>query len=179
MRRGAHCCLAGALAFALSSCGGGDSSGGGGGTPAPTATPTPTPTSGGRLFVDPLQRSLTVGDVQRVIAQAVGEAQSRGLPATIAVVDRVGNVLGVFAMTGSPANTRISRRTIAGRAAAGEEVGLQGVEVPTAAAAIAKAVTGAYLSSSGNAFSTRTASQIVQEHFPPAPTTVGLESGPL
>ena len=82
-------------------------------------------------------------------------------------------------MTGSPANTRISRRTIAGRAAAGEEVGLQGVEVPTAAAAIAKAVTGAYLSSSGNAFSTRTASQIVQEHFPPAPTTVGLESGPL
>ena len=179
MRRGAHSCLAGALAFALISCGGGDSSGGGGGTPAPTATPTPTPTSGGRLFVDPLQRSLTVGDVQRVIAQAVGEAQSRSLPATIAVVDRVGNVLGVFAMTGSPANTRISRRTIAGRAAAGEEVGLQGVEVPTAAAAIAKAVTGAYLSSSGNAFSTRTASQIVQEHFPPAPTTVGLESGPL
>src|SRR3546814_19199565 len=44
---------------------------------------------------------------------------------------------------------------------------------------IAKAVTGAYLSSGGNAFSTRTASQIVQEHFPPAPTTVGLESGPL
>src|SRR3546814_3856870 len=35
------------------------------------------------------------------------------------------------------------------------------------------------LSSGGNAFSTRTASQIVQEHFPPAPTTVGLESGPL
>ena len=48
-------------------------------------------------------------------------------------------------MTGSPANTRISRRTIAGRAAAGEEVGLQGVEVPTAAAAIAKAVTGMLL----------------------------------
>src|SRR3546814_8498326 len=38
---------------------------------------------------------------------------------------------------------------------------------------------GAYLSSGGNAFSTRTASQIVQEHFPPAPTTAGLESGPL
>src|SRR3546814_9015992 len=38
---------------------------------------------------------------------------------------------------------------------------------------------GAYLSSGGNAFSTRTASMIVQEHFPPAPTTAGLESGPL
>ena len=35
------------------------------------------------------------------------------------------------------------------------------------AAAIAKAVTGAYLSSEGNAFSTRVASQIVQEHFNP------------
>ena len=45
--------------------------------------------------------------------------------------------------------------------------------------AIAKALTGAYLSSGGNAFSTRTASQIVQQHFPPAPSTVGLESGPL
>ena len=32
-------------------------------------------------------------------------------------------------------------------------------------AAIAKAVTGSYLSSGGNAFTTRTASQIVQEHF--------------
>ncbi|MEL6876071.1 MAG: heme-binding protein, partial [Pseudomonadota bacterium] len=57
--------------------------------------------------------------------------------------------------------------------------GLQGAMFPATIAAISKAVTGAYLSSSGNAFSTRTASQIVQEHFPPAPTAVGLESGPL
>ncbi|MBO6766828.1 MAG: heme-binding protein [Erythrobacter sp.] len=178
MRRGAHACLAGVLALALVSCGGGGSPGDGA-TPTPAASPAPTPTTGGRLFADPAQRSLTVGDVQSIIAQAVGEAQTRGLPATIAVVDRVGNVLGVFAMTGSPANTRISRRTIAGLAAAGSEVGLQGVQVPTAAAAIAKAITGAYLSSSGNAFSTRTASQIVQEHFPPAASTAGLESGPL
>src|SRR4029450_1606452 len=35
------------------------------------------------------------------------------------------------------------------------------------AAAIPKAITGAYLSSEGNAFSSRTASQIVQEHFNP------------
>jgi uncharacterized protein GlcG (DUF336 family) len=58
-------------------------------------------------------------------------------------------------------------------------VDLQGVVAPAAAAAIAKAVTGAYLSSGGNAFSSRTASMIVQQHFPPAPSTVGLESGPL
>ncbi|HEY0131361.1 MAG TPA: heme-binding protein, partial [Allosphingosinicella sp.] len=57
---------------------------------------------------------------------------------------------------------------------------LQGIDVQGAVAgAIAKAVTGAYLSSAGNAFSTRTASMIVQEHFPPSAVTPGLESGPL
>src|SRR3546814_1203890 len=57
---------------------------------------------------------------------------------------------------------------------------LQGVDLPAAVVgAIAKAITGAYLSSGGNAFSTRTASMIVQEHFPPSAATRGLESGPL
>ena len=58
---------------------------------------------------------------------------------------------------------------------------LQGRVVPggAVAGAIAKAITGAYLSSSGNAFSTRTASMIVQEHFPPSAAARGLESGPL
>ena len=51
--------------------------------------------------------------------------------------------------------------------------------MPAPAAALAKALTGAYLSSGGNAFSSRTASMIVQQHFPPSPSTVGLESGPL
>ncbi|HTH28664.1 MAG TPA: heme-binding protein, partial [Sphingobium sp.] len=51
--------------------------------------------------------------------------------------------------------------------------------IPAAGGAIAKAITGAYLSSGGNAFSTRTASMIVQPHFPPSPSTAGLESGPL
>mgnify|MGYP003693533417 CR=1 FL=1 len=48
-------------------------------------------------------------DVQRmIVAQAVGEAQARGAAATIAVVDRVGNVLAVFQMTGAPANVTIA-----------------------------------------------------------------------
>ncbi len=168
--------LVAALSLALAGCGGGGSS------PPPTGGgpgPTPTPPSAGRLFADPAAESLSVADVQQIIAQAVGEAQRRGLPATVAVVDRVGNVLGVFAMNGSPALTAVSRRQIGGMATPGNEVGLQGAMVPTATAAIAKAITGAYLSSGGNAFSSRTASQIVQQHFPPAPTTVGLESGPL
>jgi uncharacterized protein GlcG (DUF336 family) len=115
---------------------------------------------------------LTVADVQDVIARAVAEAQARNAPATIAVVDRVGNVLGVFAMSDAPKafTVRTPGRTVDG--------GLEGVNiVPSTLAAIAKAVTGAYLSSEGNAFSTRTASQIVQEHF--APGEMLATSGPL
>jgi uncharacterized protein GlcG (DUF336 family) len=115
---------------------------------------------------------LTSADVQDVIARAVAEAQARNTAATIAVVDRVGNVLGVFVMNGA-ANT-ITVRT-PGRVVDG---GLEGVNVvPSTLAAIAKAVTGAYLSSEGNAFSTRTASQIVQEHFIPGEPL--SSSGPL
>ena len=157
-------------ALLLTSCGGG---GGGGSTPAPSPTPSPTPTPTGGLYTPPAAEALTTSDVERVLAQAIAEAQARGLPSVIAVTDRVGNVLGVFRMTGA--------RTTATTAGApnGVNIDAQNVTFPAEGGAIAKAVTGAYLSSGGNAFSTRTASQIVQEHFPPAPTTVGLESGPL
>lgn len=174
-RAGQFWCLAGALALAACGGDGGQTTSPIGGGPAPT----PTPPAQGRLFADPAQESLSGADVQRVLAQAVGEARARNLPSTIAVTDRVGNVLAVFAMTSAPGTTKLSTRRIGGDAAVGQEVGLQGAVVPSTTAAIAKAITGAYLSSGGNAFSTRTASQIVQQHFPPAPTTVGLESGPL
>ena len=114
---------------------------------------------------------LTVADVQQVIAQAVAEATALGESATIAVVDRVGNVLAVFRMNAAATQVTIdSGRNITG--------GLEGINViPDTMAAISKAVTGAYLSSEGNAFSTRTASQIVQEYFNPG--EVGQPSGPL
>lgn len=120
------------------------------------------------VYVAPSRQALTIANVQRVIAQAAGEAKARGAKATIAVVDRVGNVLAVYRMTGARATMRIAAPTQ-----------LPATTFPAAAGAIAKAITGAYLSSSGNAFSTRTASMIVQQHFPPAPSTPGLESGPL
>ena len=108
---------------------------------------------------------LTQAEVERVIAQAVAEAQARGASATIAVSDRVGNVLAVFRMTGAATSVTI-RSTDA--TAPGVSGGLEGVNlVPDTLAAIAKAVTAAFLSSEGNAFSTRTASQIIQEHFNP------------
>ena len=114
---------------------------------------------------------LSVADVQKVIAQAINEAQAQSQPATIAVVDRVGNVLGVYRMSGARTTVTIS----SGRGVVG---GLEGVAIiPSELAAISKAVTGAYLSSEGNAFSTRTASQIVQEHLNPG--EFGGPSGPL
>ena len=141
--------LAGAAVALLAAC-----SGGSGGIEATGCTG----------FCQTAADRLEVADVERVIAQAVAEAQARSTPATIAVVDRVGNVLGVFRMNqADPFATipnQVGNRSIEG--------GLHGIEViPDTLAAIAKAVTGAYLSSEGNAFSTRTASQIVQEFFNP------------
>ena len=171
MRRGATFWLA-TGALLLASCGGsGPPSNGGatGGGP----TPTPTPPPAGQVFNVPAAESLSTGEVGSIIAQAAAEARARNVAATIAVTDRVGNVLAVFAMPGAGASAAIPS------APDGTIRDAQGLTVPSAAAAIAKAITGAYLSSGGNAFSSRTASFIVQEHFPPAPTTVGLESGPL
>ncbi len=160
--------LVSAIALALAGCGGGGTS------TSPVVTPPPPPPTPTAAFTVPAQVSLSVTDVERVLAQAITEARAQNLPSTIAVTDRVGNVLAVFNMTGARATLAIPSPK------SGLNFDVQGLNfIPAAAGAIAKAVTGAYLSSGGNAFSTRTASQIVQEHFPPAPTTAGLESGPL
>jgi len=153
-------CIAACLA--LAACGGG---GGGDGGVAAVGCAGNCPGN----VVAP--QALTVVEVESVIAQAVQEAQARGVAATIGVVDRVGNVLAVFRMSGAaPTFTITSNRGVAG--------GLEGVNVLAAElAAIAKAITGAYLSSEGNAFSSRTASQIVQENFNPGET--GSPGGPL
>ncbi|MFN9926256.1 MAG: heme-binding protein [Phenylobacterium sp.] len=154
-------------ALAVAGCGGG------GGSSVPTTAPTTTGGGAQSLYNLPAASALTVADVQQILAQGVAEARARNQQAVIAVTDRVGNVLAVYTMTGARQTARLRA------APSGVNFDVQGVDAPAVAAAIAKAVTGAYLSSGGNAFSTRTASQIVQEHFPPAPTTVGLESGPL
>jgi uncharacterized protein GlcG (DUF336 family) len=188
-----HRCVAlvSAAALVLSGCGGGA-----GGSSAPAATTTPPVTA---VYTPPAAEALTVSDVQQILAQAIAEAKARGAPAVISVTDRVGNVLAAYQMVGAP-STLVIR---AGPGGPTNQVDLQGISVPGALvsipegptppatqpvtkpgspavlAAIAKAITGAYLSSSGNAFSTRTASEIVQDTFPPSPQTVGLGSGPL
>ncbi|MEM7701155.1 MAG: hypothetical protein AAF251_04390 [Pseudomonadota bacterium] len=161
----------------LSACGGENgpqpTAGGPGSGNPPPAPPPPAPPTNGGVYTFPAQESLSADEVGQIIAQAASQASAQGASATIAVVDRVGNVLGVFRMPNAPTLARVSA------APNGDNIDIQNLDVPSEAAAIAKAITGAYLSSGGNAFTTRTASQIVQEHFPPAPTTVGLESGPL
>ena len=131
----------------------------------------------------PARESLSAGEVARILRQAVAEAEARAAPATIAVTDRVGNVLAVYQMNGAEDDLV----TISAGRPVVDPGGLAGptfnqflidnnANIATAAA-IAKAITGAYLSSGGNAFSTRTASQIVQENFNPG--SRGLEGGPL
>src|SRR4051812_28612541 len=146
----------------LAACGGGGSSGTTAAVPCSSAC-------------DAAANRLTAADVQHLVAQAAAEAQARKTGAVIAVVDRVGNVLGVFTLGTPPATVDI----VSGLLPPGTMAGLDGLTgtVPATLAAIAKAVTGAYLSSQGNAFSSRTAGQIVQEHFDPQER--GMPSGPL
>src|SRR3982751_1576377 len=86
---------------------------------------------------------LTIGDVQTVINQAVTRAVNISPNSVIAVTDREGYVLGVWVVAG-------------GVATQGE-----------LATAVSKAGTAAYLSSNQNAFTSRTAGFIIQQHFPP------------
>lgn len=167
-----------AAAMLLASCGGddgdsGDAGGDGNGGGSGGGGGAPILGSPGATFAVPAQESLSVADVQQVLAQASAQAQADGNPAVITVVDRVGNVLAILRMTGARPTAVIAK------APDGSAQDAQGLELPAEVMAIAKAITGAYLSSGGNAFSSRTASMIVQEHFPPGPSTAGLESGPL
>ena len=116
--------------------------------------------------------TLTTSDVQTIITQAVSAAAALNHPVTVAVTDREGNVLGVFTMVGAfpltqfrggePGTTQIPS-PITGFV----PVGLDGTVVPAKLAAISKAGTASLFSTTGNAFTSRTAGFIIQEHFPP------------
>lgn len=150
------------LFLGLVSCGGGGSSSSG--------VSSSTSFTGGCSAVSFSQQSLSAAEVDQVIAQAVSVASTLGQSATVAVVDRVGNVLGVFQMSGGDYNVTItSNKGVTG--------GLESVSLDSKFAAISKAITGAYLSSSGNAFSTRTAGFIIQDHY--IPQVSNFPAGPL
>jgi len=115
---------------------------------------------------------LTSSDVQTVIAQAVSAASALGRPVTVAVADREGNVLGVFRMTGAPATTQFrgggpGPTQVPDPITGFVPLGLDGTVVPSNLAAVSKAGTASLFSTRGNAFTSRTAGFIIQEHFPP------------
>lgn len=119
--------------------------------------------------------ALTKADVEVVLMQALGEAMIQQVDATISVVDRVGNVLAVASTEQALPFVTVSSTQESGSAVIG---GLEGLNfVPATLASVSKAITAAYLSTSGNAFSTRTASQIIQENFNPG--ELNVPSGPL
>lgn len=143
----------------------------------PVSTTTPTDSS----------ELLTASDVEGIVSNAAAEAERHGIRAVIAVVDREENVLGVFRMDDAPRSLQFSARR--GGAAANDGTrGFEGLTLapngdpagpnvivagpgipdPTVLAALSKAGTAAVFETTGNAFSTRTASFIIQEHFPPA-----------
>jgi len=97
----------------------------------------------GQLLVSSGRAQLTALDVQQVINQAVARAVKISPNSVIAVTDREGYVLGVWVVRG-------------GAATPGE-----------IATAVSKAGTAAFLSSNQNAFTSRTAGFIIQQHFPP------------
>jgi uncharacterized protein GlcG (DUF336 family) len=140
----------------------------GGGPPDdPGAVPTPGP----EFSLNPITAgTLTPDEVRTIIAQAVSAAASINKAVTVTVTDREGNVLGLFAMTGAPTMMQIrgggplqTPNPITGLV----PVGLEGTRLRSALGAISKAGTAALFSTSGNAFTSRTASFIIQQHFPP------------
>jgi len=106
--------------------------------------------------------SLTLDDVNTIVGQAAQAAKLYGTNSVIAVSDREGYILAVYGVSGPPSGLGVIN-------------------------AIDKAATAAYLSSNGEAFTSRTAGYIIQPHFPPgvsnmAPgplTGVGLSSLPF
>ena len=116
--------------------------------------------------------TLTTAEVQTIIAQAVSAAAQLGHPVTVAVTDREANVLGVFKMTGAPLTTQFrgggpGPSRVPDPLTGFVTVGFDGTVVPAKLAAISKAATASIFSTRGNAFTARTASFIIQEHFPP------------
>ncbi len=99
------------------------------------------------------QAQLTASDVRNIIDQATRRANKIAPNSVIAVTNREGYVLGIWVVRG------------------GEPTALE------VATSVGKAGTASFLSSLTNAFSSRTAGFIIQQHFPPG--VRNLPPGPL
>src|SRR5256714_8016934 len=86
---------------------------------------------------------LTAVDVRTIIDQATARALQLSPNSVIAVTDREGDVLAVWSVNGTPPSA---------------------LDISSC---VSKAGTASYLSSNQNAFTSRTAGFIIQQHFPP------------
>lgn len=130
----------------------------------------------GTAVIDPLPDAavaLTELDVQQILEQMIARATQLGVNATLAVTDREGNILATVRMTDGSLTADPGTSTISG----GGSGGLEGVTVASSITAVTKAGTASFLSTTGNAFTTRTAGQIIQPNFPPGVRF--QDSGPL
>src|SRR6266567_3692102 len=105
------------------------------------------------LLATPTFAQLTATDVTQIIGHAVTRAVAISSNSVIAVTDREGDVLAVWVVRGGNATD------------------------PEVATAVSKAGTAAYLSSNQDAFTSRTAGFIIQQHFPPGVSNTA--PGPL
>jgi uncharacterized protein GlcG (DUF336 family) len=96
---------------------------------------------------------LTAGDVSRIVEQGITRAVMISPNSVIAITGREGDVLGVWVVRGG------------------------GATYPEIATSVSKAGTAAFLSSNQNAFTSRTAGFIIQQHFPPG--VFNTAPGPL
>src|SRR6195256_5000535 len=96
---------------------------------------------------------LTAVDVQTIINQATTRALQISPNSVIAVTDREGDVLAVWSVNGTPPSA---------------------LDISSC---VSKAGTAAFLSSNQNAFTSRTAGFIIQQHFPPG--VCNTAPGPL
>jgi uncharacterized protein GlcG (DUF336 family) len=95
------------------------------------------------LFAVVADAQLTAVDVQTIVNQATTRAIQISPNSVIAVTDREGDVLAVWSVNGTPPSA---------------------LDISSC---VSKAGTASYLSSNQNAFTSRTAGFIIQQHFPP------------
>src|SRR5437867_2046168 len=107
----------------------------------------------GSFIASPIFAQLTSADVTTIVNRAVTRAARISPNSVIAVTDREGFVLAVWVVRGG--------------AATNDEI----------ATAVSKAGTASFLSSNQNAFTSRTAGFIIQQHFPVRVNNT--EPGPL
>jgi uncharacterized protein GlcG (DUF336 family) len=112
---------------------------------------------------------LTQEEVEQIFAQATTRAAQLQQGAVIAVVDREGFLLGLWDVGGN-----LPRTLVPFSFALPDNVLKQ---YGIAGGAITRAMTAAFLSSNQNAFTSRTAGFIIQQHFPPGIRNTG--TGPL